>query len=48
MKSTSFRLPDSTYDLLCDLARKLDMTLTQAVIVAIDRLAAATGKKPAK
>jgi hypothetical protein len=38
MKATSFRLPESTLHLDA-LAEKLDLTLTQAVILAIDRMA---------
>ncbi len=38
MKATSFRLPDSTDDQLRQLMLKLDMTRTQVLIVALDRL----------
>jgi hypothetical protein len=38
MKATSFRLPESTLNDLNALAKKLDLTLTQAVILAIDRM----------
>ena len=40
VKATSFRLPESTLNDLEALAKKLDMTLTQVLIVAIDRMAA--------
>ena len=38
MKSTSFRLPDSTAEQLKLLMQHLDMTRTQVLIVALDRL----------
>ncbi len=38
MKSTSFRLPDSTAEQLKILMEHLDMTRTQVLIVALDRL----------
>lgn len=39
MKPTSFRLPESTIAQLRALAARFGMTLTQALIVAVDRLA---------
>jgi predicted DNA-binding protein len=39
MKSTGFRLPEKTTEQLAALAKKLGMTLTQVVVVAIDRMA---------
>ena len=38
MKATSFRLPDSTAAQLDRLMHALDMTRTQVLIVALDRL----------
>lgn len=38
MKATSFRLPDSTVRQLKQLMERLDMTRTQTLIVALDRL----------
>jgi len=38
MKPTSFRLPQKTLNDLKKLSKKLDMTITQVVIVAIDRM----------
>lgn len=38
MKSTSFRLPKKTAVQLTALATKLGMTLTQVIILAIDRM----------
>jgi predicted DNA-binding protein len=40
MKPTSFRLPDSTMEQLRKLADARGMTLTQLIIVAVDRMAA--------
>jgi predicted DNA-binding protein len=39
MTSTSFRLPESTMEQLRALATRLGMTLSQALVVAIDRMA---------
>jgi hypothetical protein len=39
MRATSFRLPESTLAELAALADKLDMTQTQVLIIAIDRMA---------
>ncbi len=48
MKATSFRLPDSTVQQLTTLMKQLDMTRTQVLIVALDRLhREVVRKKPA-
>ncbi len=48
MKATSFRLPDSTVQQLTILMQQLDMTRTQVLIVALDRLhREVVQKKPA-